>query len=213
MTDDFVLPDGTFTSIPNNNINEFERIYTDFGLRWLLLDKEDPQIGVALFHREFGRTSVTFNNRSFRPEFSTDLAVLIPENRSIHRDLAVQFCYENYQCRYDYGMTLDRHQAHFTLNYFSTIVNLRQENARRTISCGILPTPRFGRKSNFLFIPGTTVMFECDQNFVLVGDQRRECTARGQWDVPVFGYTECLRKYIVFSLPKRIEKQNDNLVI
>lgn len=62
------------------------------------------------------------------------------------------------------------------------------------VSCGILETPRFGRKSTFLFVPGTKVVFECNQNFVLVGDQRRTCLPEGRWDTPDFGYTECLRK-------------------
>ncbi|GJQ65539.1 hypothetical protein Trydic_g7640 [Trypoxylus dichotomus] len=175
MVDDFTLPD-------------------DFGMRWMLEDREHPQIGGALFHREHGRTAATYNNVTFRPEFRTDINVLIPENRSAFRTIATQLCHENYQCLFDYALNLDRHQAHFTLNYYSTIINMKQTNERRTISCGILPTPRFGRKSNFLFVPGTTVMFECNTNFVLVGDQRRECLPQGQWNVPDYGYTECLRQ-------------------
>lgn len=65
------------------------------------------------------------------------------------------------------------------------------------ISCGVLETPRFGRKSNFLFVPGTKVTFECNQDFILIGDQRRVCTETGQWDTPVYGYTECLREYYI----------------
>jgi Sushi repeat (SCR repeat) len=63
------------------------------------------------------------------------------------------------------------------------------------VSCGVLETPRFGRKSNFFFTPGTKVTFECDQDFILIGDQRRQCGPAGQWDTPSYGYTECLRKY------------------
>ena len=63
------------------------------------------------------------------------------------------------------------------------------------ISCGILPTPRFGRKSNFLFTPGSSVSFECNEGFMLVGDQRRTCTNEGRWNLPEHGYTECLREY------------------
>lgn len=65
------------------------------------------------------------------------------------------------------------------------------------ITCGVLETPRFGRKSNFLFTTGNKVTFECNQDFVLVGDQRRTCTAEGRWDTPQYGYTECLRKYFI----------------
>lgn len=64
------------------------------------------------------------------------------------------------------------------------------------ISCGVLETPRFGRKSNFWFVPNTKVTFECNQEFVLIGDQRRSCSADGKWDIPEYGYTECLRKYL-----------------
>jgi len=63
------------------------------------------------------------------------------------------------------------------------------------ISCGVLETPRFGRKSNFLFVPNTKVTFECNQEFVLIGDQRRSCSSDGKWDIPEYGYTECLREY------------------
>lgn len=69
---------------------------------------------------------------------------------------------------------------------------------RRVLSCGILETPRFGRKSNFLFVPGSTVAFECDDGFVLMGDVRRTCTSEGRWDPADYGYTECLRKCFYF---------------
>lgn len=62
------------------------------------------------------------------------------------------------------------------------------------VSCGILETPRFGRKTNFMFTPGTRVSFECNEGFTLVGDMRRECTSEGHWDVPIYGYTTCLRE-------------------
>lgn len=29
---------------------------------------------------------------------------------------------------------------------------------------------------------------------MLIGDQRRTCTNEGRWDLPVYGYTECLRE-------------------
>lgn len=67
---------------------------------------------------------------------------------------------------------------------------------RRILSCGILETPRFGRKSNFQFTPGAVVTFECNEGFYLNGDRRRVCMEDGKWDVPQSGYTECLRKLI-----------------
>ena len=76
------------------------------------------------------------------------------------------------------------------------------------VSCGVLETPRFGRKSNFFFTPGTKVTFECDQDFILIGDQRRQCGPGGQWDTPSYGYTECLRKYK--NLKKNAQKCTQN---
>lgn len=47
-------------------------------------------------------------------------------------------------------------------------------------------------------MPGSTVAFECNDGFVLVGDPRRTCTSEGRWDPAVYGYTECMRKLIRF---------------
>lgn len=66
---------------------------------------------------------------------------------------------------------------------------------RRVVSCGVLETPRFGRKLSFDFMPGAKIAFECNEGFVLMGDQRRECMANGLWNVPEYGYTYCLREY------------------
>ena len=68
----------------------------------------------------------------------------------------------------------------------------------RVLSCGVLETPRFGRKLSFDFTPGAKVAFECNEGFVLMGDQRRECNSMGLWNMPEYGYTECLRKFEFF---------------
>lgn len=161
---------------------------------------------------------------------------MIPRNSYRPDDVkkAVALCGDNYQCQFDYALTLNRDLAHFTKNYYDTYTQIRSTNSKRSTlktgkrrcntmirifqtiqylslhqflreqaifyfsvtTCGILETPRFGRKSNFFFVPGTKVTFECNQDFVLIGDQRRICTPEGQWDAPEFGYTECLRKYL-----------------
>lgn len=76
----------------------------------------------------------------------------------------------------------------------------------RILSCGILETPRFGRKSNFQFTPGAVVTFECNEGFFLNGDRRRTCGEDGRWDLPQHGYTECLREFhfLFVSLPVRL---------
>ncbi|XP_065158349.1 protein mesh isoform X2 [Atheta coriaria] len=191
--DDLTLPDGTKSPLVTN-INDFGSIYRDFGSKWMLADKDEPKVGRALFSRDNGRTSSYYNNRTFEPQFIMDIEQLIPPNRTRDLDKARDLCYNNYQCGYDYAMTLNRDLAHFTLNYHASIKNIKEVNSRPTISCGVLETPRFGRKSNFLFVPGTKVTFECNENFILRGDQRRECMSNGQWNLPEYGYTECLRQ-------------------
>lgn len=194
ITDDFTLPDGSKTSV-STNLNDYNHIYTDFGLKWMLDDVDDSSVGSALFYREFGKTAASYNNKTFLPEFEMDPELLIPDNRSNHRNIAYQLCTKtNPECLYDYAMTYNRDLAHFSANYKATISTLKETNRHQIVSCGVLETPRFGRKDTFLFVPGTKVTFECSQDFILVGDQRRECLSTGQWNIPDYGYTECLRK-------------------
>lgn len=172
-----------------------ERIYTEFGMKWILDDVSDPQKGSSLFFRENGKTAADYNNRTFKPQFSMDIDLLIPGNRTEYRNKANSICTAtNYQCLYDYAMTYNYDLAHFTKNYKASITTLKETNRENIVSCGVLETPRFGRKDTYLFVPGTKVTFECSQDFILVGDQRRECLTSGEWNIPEHGYTECLRK-------------------
>ncbi|XP_040173081.1 protein mesh isoform X1 [Anopheles arabiensis] len=190
MQDDLVTPGG---AIITPNINNFQNVHEQFGLQWMLSDREVENIGQALFTREFGRTSSYFANASFIPNFVREPANFLPPNRSQDVIRAEELCGESYQCRYDFGMSLSREMAHFTKNYHASVINIQTVNEKRVVSCGILETPRFGRKSNFLFTPGARVSFECNEGFFLIGDSRRICMENGQWDVPEHGYTECLR--------------------
>lgn len=193
MADDFTDPDGQQVAVPTN-AEDYRQVYTEFGLKWMLENKDDPKRGTSLFLHEATKTAAYYNNKTFEPEFHMLPQQIIPSNRSTEIDNAKEYCQSDRECLYDYSVTLNRDLAHFTLNYKNTILNIKEINKRRIISCGILETPRFGRKSNFLFVPGTKVTYECNQDFILIGDPRRECLSGGYWDVPVFGYTECLRK-------------------
>ncbi|XP_063236326.1 protein mesh isoform X2 [Bacillus rossius redtenbacheri] len=193
VTDDFTLPNGQISGV-STNINNFQRLHQDFALRWMLDDKAQTGIGASLFYREYGRSASTFNNATFTPEFRATLQEIIPANRSADREYAIRLCGDSYQCLFDYALSLNRDLAFYSKNYLDDYTHIRAINERTTISCGVLETPRFGRKSNFFFIPGTRVQFECNQDFVLIGDQRRECMGNGQWDLPEYGYTECLRQ-------------------
>ncbi|XP_055851937.1 protein mesh isoform X1 [Episyrphus balteatus] len=189
--DDFTLPDG---QVLNLNINNQQAIQKEFGLKWILYDRDTPGVGQALFTREFGRTASYFTNTSFVPNYIREPIDFLPSNRSHDVERASELCGESYQCRYDYGMTLNRDLAHFTKNYYDSIINIQTLNAHRVLSCGVLETPRFGRKLSFDFTPGAKVAFECNEGFVLMGDQRRECNSMGLWNMPEYGYTECLRE-------------------
>lgn len=193
VTDDFTLPDGTLAGV-STNMNSFESVHKNFALYWMLDTGESTaEKEASLFTREHGRLGSFYMNRTFVPEYRVSPSDIIPSNRSFDIDRANELCGSSYQCKYDYAMSLDRDMAHFTLNYYVSYTEIREINEDTVRSCGVLETPRFGRKSNFLFIPGTKVTFECNQDFTLVGDQRRTCTADGHWDVPQYGYTECLR--------------------
>ncbi|XP_066245028.1 protein mesh isoform X1 [Euwallacea similis] len=192
--DDFTLPDGNKVSV-SNNVNEMERVYKDFGMHWMVDDVLDSQIGRSFFLRENGQTSANFNNKSFVPVFYMTPEEIIPANRSNQISRTYEVCSTRmYECYYDYAMTLNRDLAHYTQNYKATIYEYKEISRTKVISCGVLPTPRFGRKSTFLFVPGTRVTFECEQDFILDGDPRRICTPTGQWDIPEYGYTQCLRQ-------------------
>ncbi|XP_041968877.1 protein mesh isoform X3 [Aricia agestis] len=190
INDDFTRPDGIVVPV---DLNNFQSTHRDFAQHWQLTDREQKDIGVALFVREYGRTAAYYNDNQFVPNFIREPADFLPANRSQDVARAIEICQDSYQCRYDYGMTLNRDMAEFTKNYLASITNIKEQNARRIISCGILETPRFGRKSNFFFTPGTRVNFECNQDFILIGDKRRVCEDNGRWNLPDYGYTECLR--------------------
>lgn len=173
----------------------------------MLADREKPGVGAALFTREFGRTASYYSNATFLPNFFREPRDFLPPNRTEDIERASELCGESYQCRYDYGMSLNRDMAHYTKFYYDKIINIKAINDHRVTSCGVLETPRFGRKSTFLFTPGTHVAFECDQGFMLIGDPRRTCTAEGKWDPPVYGYTQCLRKLMKHLHPSiRVSK-------
>ncbi|KAK6626128.1 hypothetical protein RUM43_006433 [Polyplax serrata] len=192
-SDDFVLPDGSSVTL-NFNTNDFKSIHDNFGMKWMLEEREESEKGGALFTRDYGRMSSYYSNRTFLPEFKRNINEIIPDNRTYDREKAKELCGGSYQCQYDYALTLNRDFVHFTLNYYDSYINIQKTNQRKVVSCGVLETPRFGRKSNFFFTPGTKVTFECNQDFTLVGDQKRICMPDGRWDVPTYGYTECLRQ-------------------
>lgn len=79
ITDDLTTPDGNQVSA--TNLNHFETVHKDFGINWMLEDKEDPQKGGALFTRKFGRTSSYYANRTFEAEWRKTPAEIIPSNR------------------------------------------------------------------------------------------------------------------------------------
>lgn len=186
----------------------FQKKKKKLSLTGMLADREIKGVGAALFTREFGRTASYYANATFLPNFIREPKNFLTSNRTTDIDRASELCGESYQCRYDYGMSLNRDLAHYTKFYYDKIINIKAINDHRVISCGVLETPRFGRKSTFLFTPGTHVAFECDQGFMLIGDPRRTCKAEGKWDPPVYGYTQCLRKLNLLRKNDKIPRRN-----
>ncbi|KAJ9599568.1 hypothetical protein L9F63_009966 [Diploptera punctata] len=200
LLDDFTLPDGLQVGV-SINMNNFESIHEDFAIHWLLDDKQDPEKGRALFIREFGRTADFYTNKTFVPEYRMRAEDIIPSNRSSDLETARELCSYTYQCLYDYAMSLNRDMALTTKKYLYSFSEIKAKNKEKVISCGVLKTPQFGRKSNFLFVPGTKVTFECNNGFTLIGDQQRVCTDEGNWNDPEYGYTECMRLNETYTSP------------
>ncbi|XP_021954689.1 protein mesh isoform X2 [Folsomia candida] len=185
IEDDFVLPDGSLG--PTGNTNNLETMHNYFGQYWAIDEKETEEKGYSLFYHENGKTSSNYNDKLFRPNFYLDPRAIIPLNVTLKPEVVEDFCGTSYQCKFDYSMTLNKEYGHWTKYYQSQFVEMKDKDLKPVISCGALMTPIHGRKSTFYYTPGTTVDFDCDPDFVLVGERRRTCQANGEWSVPTKG--------------------------
>lgn len=81
MDDDFTTPDGNYKSwkydVNDESLN-WKDIYDNFALKWLVHDKESPELGKSLFFHENGRSSNFYHRKDFVPEF--DNYPEIPQN-------------------------------------------------------------------------------------------------------------------------------------
>ena len=81
MDDDFTTPDGNYKNwkydVNDENMN-WRDIYNDFALKWLVHDKETPELGKSLFHHQNGRSANSYHRKDFFPEF--DNYPEIPQN-------------------------------------------------------------------------------------------------------------------------------------
>lgn len=113
----------------NPNSQDFKTLHTQWAIKWALADRELPGLGRSLFTTDFGRTASYYSNASFVPNYTKEPKDFLPFNRSYDIERAEELCGESYQCRYDYGMTLNRDLAHFTKNYYDSLVNIRALNS------------------------------------------------------------------------------------
>ncbi|KAK3855606.1 hypothetical protein Pcinc_038000 [Petrolisthes cinctipes] len=187
-TDDFVLPDGS--SGPVYETGDFDYVHNEFGMEWVLDDKESPDVGKSLFFHENFRSSNYYYDPNFEPEFKyhPDLS---PNATTPMQDIN-QVCGDSYQCYFDYVVTLKRDFAVMTKYYQDQFVNIKGDGLQAVVSCGALPTPPNGRKSTFNFLSGAEVKFDCDPGYVLLGEQRRWCYASGDWNWPEDGEATCV---------------------
>jgi len=192
IQDDFTLPTGqwgsTFTT------ENLDAIHKNFASKWVVHDKEEPNIGKSLFTHNNGQSSNSFYDQNFEPEFNI-LPIIPPNVTWVNAKLVDDTCGESYQCKYDYSTSLSREFAIFSKYYQDQFVNIREgvlKPEARVISCGSLPTPAYGRKSTFAFTPGTMVKFDCDPEYVLVGERRRWCYDTGDWNWAEKGEALCI---------------------
>jgi len=189
ITDDFTLPDGS--PGPSMDVNNLETLHNYFGMKWSVDDKMNQYKGRSLFLHENGRSSNFYYDEFFKPIF--DVRPLLPLNyTSVNSTSIEQACGNSYQCYYDYSVTLNRQYGVYAKYYLDEIVNIKSNDLKKVISCGVLPAPKHGRKSTFAFTPGTFVKFECDPGYVLTGEERRWCYASAEWNWAVWGEAECI---------------------
>lgn len=50
------------------------------------------------------------------------------------------------------------------------------------------------KKMIFIYLPGTMVKFDCDPDYVLVGERRRWCYESGDWNWAENGEALCIRE-------------------
>ncbi|XP_045610171.1 protein mesh [Procambarus clarkii] len=195
--DDFTLPDGS--QGPTADINNLELIHKEFGMKWVLDDKEDPNVGKSLFYHESSRSSNYYFDPDFVPEWKA-VPDLSPNATTPMQEIK-QVCGDSYQCYYDYVVSLRRDFAVMTKYYQDQFVNIKGEGLMSLISCGALPTPPNGRKSTFNFLSGAEVKFDCDPGYVLLGEQRRWCYSSGDWNWPEHGEATCVteREYLMMQ--------------
>lgn len=188
MADDFTLPDGSVgLASEASNVRDIHR---EFGMQWVLDDKEKPDVGRSLFTHDNYRSSNYFYDPDFEPEW--DISPVLNVNATMKPEEIKRVCGDSYQCHFDYVVTLRRDFADMTKYYQDQFVNIKQIGLQAVVSCGALPTPPNGRKSTFNFLSGAEVKFDCDPGYVLLGEQRRWCYASGDWNWPEDGEATCV---------------------
>jgi hypothetical protein len=185
IEDDFTLPDGISNIAAG--MNNIQQIHNEFGRHWMI-DGESPDLkGYSLFYHENHKTSSHYNDPRFIPMFYTEPRQIIPLNVTLKPETVEDICGNSYQCKYDYSLTLNEEYGHWAKYYQQTFLELKERGLKQVTSCGALMTPIHGRKSTFEYFPGAEVHFECDPDFVLVGEKRRKCQANGEWSIPTQG--------------------------
>jgi hypothetical protein len=187
QTDDFTLPNGNIGARPTSSQQE---IFTNFGYYWRVTDAEDAagQVGKSILFHEYDRNSASYYNASFIPDFDP----VLPDTAYLTMDQVSRLCGASQSCIYDYITTRNREFAAQTLNTEDGLLNMKA--MQRVISCGVLYTPKNGRKSTNKYVVGTKVKFDCDVGYVRLGEEVRECFSSGYWSWPNYGVTRCIRE-------------------
>ncbi|CAL8070999.1 unnamed protein product [Orchesella dallaii] len=182
MDDDLALPDGSIANADSSN--NLDYIHNQFAIHWMVDEKETDDRGYSLFYHENGKTSSSYNDILFQPVMTNDIRQIIPHNVTLKPEDVEDFCGDSWPCKYDYAVTLNREYGHWARYYQFQFVILRDFGLRKIVTCEPLMTPIHGGKNTFKYTVGTTVAFECDPDFVLVGVRLLKCLASGEWATP-----------------------------
>ena len=144
------------------------------------MTNQDREEGITLFSHQNGFLA----DRNFTCNFT------LPEN---YTSMGTPPC-DTTACSQDFYLAKDKEIAKQCCDYLTMFKESRLIHQTDVVSCGVLETPRFGKKDLYSLLPGSVVKFSCDSDFILVGDRKRVCLDTGRWDYPEYGYTECLRK-------------------
>ncbi|XP_037353011.1 sushi domain-containing protein 2 [Talpa occidentalis] len=170
--DDFTLPNGEVLS-PNASSQEL----FEFGARWAvknsssLLTYDSVDLVHAFLHG---------------PKHDPTFKPLFPEDISLNPDQGTEvakLCGGDYFCSFDVVATRSLDMGNATRMAHQSHQWLVQ-SLQPVVSCGWLAPPHNGHKEGIRYLVGSTIHFNCDSGYSLVGVNASTCQSDGTWSRP-----------------------------